>query len=96
MSTAEQSEANEPSKPKEATEILVEALKAAIKKPEDDDKPKAKEAETVKLPDFPNPETYRSWKTGQHQTNPTKPSSGYKKCMIAPLLWNSLGKLVSS
>ena len=23
---------------------------------------KAKEAETVKLPDFPNPETYRSWK----------------------------------
>ena len=33
-----------------------------IKKPDDDDKPKAKEAETVKLPDFPNPETYRSWK----------------------------------
>ena len=61
-STAEQSEANEPNKPKEATEILAEALKAAIKKPEDDDKPKAKEAETVKLPDFPNPETYRSWK----------------------------------
>ena len=60
--TAEQSEANEPSKPKEATEILAEALKAAIKKPEDDDKPKAKEAEAVKLPDFPNPETYRSWK----------------------------------
>ena len=60
--TAEQSEANEPSKPKEATEILAEALKAAIKKPEDDDKPKAKEAEAVKLHDFPNPETYRSWK----------------------------------
>ena len=60
--TAEQSEANEPSKPKEATEILAEALKAAIKKPEDDDTPKAKEAEAVKLPDFPNPETYRSWK----------------------------------
>eukprot|EP00439_Symbiodinium_sp_Y106_P002065 s10528_g1.t1 len=40
--TTEQSEANEPSKPKEATEILAEALKAAIKKPEDDDKPKAK------------------------------------------------------
>ena len=62
VSTAEQSEANEPAKPKEATEILAEALKAAIEKPEDDDKPKAKEAETVKLPDFPNPETYRSWK----------------------------------
>ena len=51
VSTAEQSEANEPNKPKET-----------IKKPEDDDKPEAKEAETVKLPDFPNPETYRSWK----------------------------------
>ena len=37
-------------------------LWAAIGKT-DDDKPKAKEAETVKLPDFPNPETYRSWKT---------------------------------
>ena len=62
VSAAEQSEANEPTKPKEATELLAEALKAAIRKPDDDDKPKAKEAETVKLPDFPNPETYRSWK----------------------------------
>ena len=50
------------SQPKEATELLVEALKSMIKKFDDDDKPKAKEAETVKLPDFPNPETYRSWK----------------------------------
>ena len=61
-STAEQSETAEPTKPKEATELLAEALKSVIKKPDDDDKPKAKEAETVKLPDFPNPETYRSWK----------------------------------
>ena len=62
VSTAEQSEASEPTKPKEAPELLAEALKSVIKKPDDDDKPKAKEAETVKLPDFPNPETYRSWK----------------------------------
>ena len=32
------------------------------KKPKED-KPKVKEAETIKLPDFPNPETHRSWKT---------------------------------
>ena len=61
-STAEQSETAEPTKLKEATELLAEALKSVIKKPDDDDKPKAKEAETVKLPDFPTPETYRSWK----------------------------------
>ena len=60
-STAEQSEPAEPTKLKAATELLAEALKSVIKKP-DDDKPKAKEAETVKLPDFPTPETYRSWK----------------------------------
>ena len=42
--------------------MLAEVLKSAIKKPDDDDKPKAKEAEMVKLPKFPNPETYRSWK----------------------------------
>ena len=61
-SAAEQSEPAEPTKLKAATELLAEALKSVIKKPDDDDKPKAKEAETVKLPDFPNPETYRSWK----------------------------------
>ena len=27
-----------------------------------EEKPKVKEAESIKLPDFPNPETYRSWK----------------------------------
>ncbi|CAE7440996.1 CPK12 [Symbiodinium sp. CCMP2456] len=65
LSTAELSDLKEPAnirEPKQAAEILAEALKSAIKKPEDDDKPKAKEAESVKLPDFPNPETYRSWK----------------------------------
>ena len=33
-----------------------------------EEKPKAKEAETVKLPDFPNPETYRSWKTATRES----------------------------
>ena len=41
-----------------AEQSETEALKSVIKKPDDDDKPKAKEAETVKPPDFP----YRSWK----------------------------------
>ena len=33
-----------------------------------EEKPKAKEAETVTLPDFPNPETYRSWKTATRES----------------------------
>ena len=33
----------------------------------DDDKPKVKEAESVRLPDFPNPETYRSGKTATRE-----------------------------
>ena len=33
-----------------------------------EEKPKAKEAETIKLPDFPNPETYRSWKTATRES----------------------------
>ena len=36
-------------------------------KTSDEDKPKVKEAEVVKLPDFPNPETYRSWKTATRE-----------------------------
>ena len=28
----------------------------------EEEKPKVKEAQSIKLPDFPNPETYRSWK----------------------------------
>ena len=36
------------------------------KQPEED-KPKVKEAETIKLPEFPNPETYRSWKTAARE-----------------------------
>ena len=41
---------------------LVSALKAAIGKKDDDDKPRVKEAETIRLPGFPNPESYGSWK----------------------------------
>ena len=50
VSKAEQSEQT---KPKEVTDLLAEALQPAFKK-RDDDKPKAKEPETVKEPDFPN------------------------------------------
>ena len=43
-------------------------LRASLlgKQPEED-KPKVKEAETIKVPDFPNPETYRSWKTAARE-----------------------------
>ena len=43
-------------------------LRASLlgKQPEED-KPKVKEAETIKLPEFPNPETYRSWKTAARE-----------------------------
>ena len=40
--------------------------KILAKQPEED-KPKVKEAETIKLPEFPNPETYRSWKTAARE-----------------------------
>ena len=45
-------------------DALVSALKAVIgkKNDDDDDKPRVKEAETIRLPDFPNPESYRTWK----------------------------------
>ena len=65
-----QKDSDEPTvqKPSEATKVpsphdsLVSALKAAIGKKDDDDKPRVKEAETIRLPGFPNPESYRSWK----------------------------------
>ena len=41
---------------------LVKALQSMMGKSDDDGKPKAKEAETIKLLDFPTPETYRSWR----------------------------------
>ena len=53
---------SEPSKAQSPHDSLVSALKAAIGKKDDDDKPRVKEAETIRLPGFPNPESYRSWK----------------------------------
>ena len=37
-------------------------LEAWTSKPQESERPKVKEAESVRLPDFPSPETYRSWK----------------------------------
>ena len=34
----------------------------------EDAKPKVKETERLKLPEFPSPETYRSWKTAARET----------------------------
>ena len=47
--------------PSDMQEALAQALKTIASK--DDSKPKTKEAETIKMPDFPSAETYRSWKT---------------------------------
>ena len=52
----------EASKTESPHESLVSALKAAIGKKDDDDKPRVKEAESIRLPDFLNPESKRSWK----------------------------------
>ena len=55
-----QAEASSPTSDKDKTAVLLEALQAITSK--GDEKPKTKEADSVKVPDFPNPETYRSWK----------------------------------
>ena len=59
--TTEQ-KSSEPPKDQSPHDSLVSALKAAIGKKDDDDKPRVKEAETIRLPGFPKPESYRSWK----------------------------------
>ena len=41
--------------------------KAEKPKPSDEEKPEVKEAESIKLPEFPKPETYRSWKTATRE-----------------------------
>ena len=56
----------------QSTVALQQALLEAAKflkgeKTPEEDKPKVKEADVVKLPDFPNPETYRSWKTATRE-----------------------------
>ena len=45
-----------------ANEVLEAAKLRKGDKGAEEEKPKVKEAESIKLPDFPNPETYRSWK----------------------------------
>ena len=42
--------------------LRVKALQSMMGKSDDDGKPKAKEAETIKFLDFPIPEIYRSWR----------------------------------
>ena len=44
---------------------VLEALTSKHNEPE---RPKVKEAESIKLPDFPSPETYRSWKISMRET----------------------------
>ena len=91
----------ESAKPGEASELLANALKAVVGKP-DEDKRKAKEAETVKLPDFAKPEAYRPWKISVREavnrTNSTKPSTGSRRFMhehSASLEVSGSGRLAS-
>ena len=42
--------------------LLIKALQSMVGKGDDDGKPKAKEAESIKLLEFPTPDTYRSWR----------------------------------
>ena len=44
---------------------VLEALTSKSNEPE---RPKVKEAESIRLPDFPSPETYRSWKISMRET----------------------------
>ena len=60
--------------PEQARQTSLENLSALdlikasfLKGKSDDDKPKVKEAESIKLPEFPNPETYRSWKAATRE-----------------------------
>ena len=57
--------------PSLGNQLLLETQRAILEslenlkgnKSEGDSKPKVKEAEVIKLPEFPTPESYRSWKT---------------------------------
>ena len=43
-------------------------LEVLASKPQEPERPKVKEAQSIKLPDFPSPETYRSWKISMRVT----------------------------
>ena len=45
-----------------ATALLQAAMHMNAKPDMDENKTKVQEVESIKLPDYPNPETYRSWK----------------------------------
>ena len=51
----------------EAQKTMFESFEGEKPKPSDEEKPKVKEAESIKLPEFPKPETCRSWKTRSPQ-----------------------------
>ena len=51
----------------EAQKAMFESFKGEKPKPSEEEKPKVKEAESIKLPEFPKPETYRSWKTATRE-----------------------------
>ena len=64
---------------------LLQATMMLSTKPEEESKPNVKEAESTKLPDYPNPETYRSWKISVREmlraaaTARTRHSDGLKR-----------------
>ncbi|OLP83032.1 hypothetical protein AK812_SmicGene36258 [Symbiodinium microadriaticum] len=47
----------------DATTLLQAAINMNTKPELEENKPKVKEAESIKFADYPNPETYRSWRT---------------------------------
>ena len=52
--------------PSLGNQLLLETQRAILES-EGDWKPKVKEAEVIKLPEFPTPESYRSWKTAARE-----------------------------
>ena len=46
---------------------MFKLVKGEKLKPSDEEKPKVKEAESIKLPEFPKTETYRSWKAATRE-----------------------------
>ena len=45
-----------------AAALLLAAMQMHARPDMDENKPKVKEGESIELPDYPNPETDRSWK----------------------------------
>ena len=64
----------------EAQKAMLESFKGEKPKPSDEEKPKVKEAESIKLPEFPRLETYRSWKTATREARAAsdQPDEGFE------------------